>query len=203
MKRDGKGSTTPDSSGLAGAGITEAAVRKATRRGWGEWYELLDAAGAREMTHPLIVAVVARHETSAWWQQMITVAYEQARGLREKHQRDDGFAANASKIILAGITRVYSAWTDDDTRAAWLDSTGWHIRKTVPYKSLRATWTDGRTHVEVHLWPRAEGKTLVQVEHHRLGNTEEVHRAKAFWSLALERLRGLLETAHEPHSLAA
>lgn len=203
MRRDGKAVSTADSSALAGGGVCDAAVRKATGKGWGEWYDLLDAAGAREMTHQQIVAVVSRHERGGWWQQMITVAYERARGLRERHQKDDGFSATASKIIKAGVTRVFGAWTEDGARAPWLDATGWHVRKSTPYRSLRITWTDGKTHLDVYFWPRGLGKTLVQIEHSKLGSVEEVARLRTFWSEALEKLRELLETADEPHSLAA
>jgi hypothetical protein len=203
MKRDGRATAAPDSSRLAGAGISEAAVRKATGRGWGDWYGLLDGVGAREMTHPGIVAVVARHQPGSWWQQMIAVAYEQARGLRERHQKDDGFVANASKTIRAGVTRVYSAWADDEIRSGWLDAAGWHIRKATPCKSLRITWMDGHTHLDVCLWPRGEGVTLVQVQHSKLANFEDVARLKTFWGVALERLRELLEVERQPQPLAA
>jgi uncharacterized protein YndB with AHSA1/START domain len=203
MKREGKGTVAGDTSGLVGAGVSDAAVRKATGKGWGEWFDLLDAVGARAMCHQQIIAEVVRHGPGDWWQQMISTAYEQARSLRERHQGEEGFAANASKVIKAGVTRVYEAWTQDDLRAGWLDCSGWHVRKATPCKSLRITWKDGRTHLEVALWPRGVGKTLIQVEHNRLPTLEEVHRSKAFWSLALERLRELLETADQPHSLAA
>lgn len=204
MKKDGKASAASETSSLVGAGVGDAAVRKATGRGWGDWYDLLDAAGAREMTHPQIVSIVSQHQTGTWWQQSIAVAYEQARGLRERHQRDDGFCANASKTIKAGVTRVFAAWTEDALRAGWLDASGWHLRKATPYRSLRITWKDGRTHLDVHLWPRTENKTLVQVQHSRLHRLEEAHRLKAFWGVALERLRELLESADTPHhSLAA
>lgn len=188
---------------ITGGGITDAAVRKGTGKGWGEWYEFLDAAGAREMTHPQIVAVVARREASEWWQQMITVAYEQARGLREKHQKDDGFAANAGKTINAGIMRLFAAWTDDEIRSTWLEATGWNIRKSTPYKNLRITWSDGKTHLEVFFWPRTEAKTLVQVQHSKLGSPDDVIRMKAFWSAALERLRELVENTHQTQVLVA
>lgn len=188
---------------IAGGGIADAAVRKGTGRGWGEWYEFLDAEGAREMTHPQIVAVVARRETSEWWQQMITTAYEQARGLREKHQKDDGFSANAAKTINAGVMRLFAAWTDDEIRSSWLDSSGWNLRKATPYKTLRITWKDGRTHVEVFFWPRTESKTLIQVQHSKLSSPEDVHRLKAFWGVALERLRETVENTNQPQSLAA
>jgi uncharacterized protein YndB with AHSA1/START domain len=202
MKRDGRGTTHSDSSGLVGSGITDSAIRKGTGKGWGEWYGLLDAAGAREMTHQQIVSVVAAQQAGEWWQQMITVAYEQARGIRTKHHKDDGFSANASKTIKAGVTRLFDAWVDDEQRAAWLDATGWHIRKSTPYKNLRFTWVDGRTHVEVHLWPRGEGRTLIQIEHSKLSTLDDVQRLKAFWGVALERLRKLTEAIDRPEALA-
>ncbi len=197
--------TTPplEPSRITGGGITDAAVRKGTGRGWGEWYEYLDAAGAREMTHPQIVAIIAQRETADWWQQMITVAYEQARGLRDKHQKDDGFSANAGKTINAGIMRLFAAWTDDDVRSSWLDSSGWRIRKSTPYKSIRIKWKDGRTHVEVFFWPRTESKTLVQVQHSKLDSPEDAQRLKAFWGVALERLRETVENTNHPRVLTA
>jgi hypothetical protein len=203
MKRGGRGTATNDSTGPVGNGISETAVRKATGKGWGDWYSLLDAAGAREMTHQQIIGVVAGQESGGWWQQAITVAYEQARSIRTKHPKDDGFSANASKTIRAGVTRVFAAWVEDPVRAGWLDTTGWHIRKSIPYRTLRVTWTDGRTHLDIHFWPRGEGRTLIQIDHSRLGTVEDVQRFRGFWASALERLRELLETVNQPESLAA
>lgn len=203
MKRDVRGSTTTDSAGLAGGGITDTAIRKATGKGWGEWYDLLDSAGAREMTHQQLRSVIGREGAGEWWQQMIAVAYEQARGIRGKQHKDEGFAATASKTLKAGVTRVYAAWTEDEARSAWIDSTGWNIRRATPYKNLRITWVDGHSHIEVFLWPRGEGRTLIQVEHNKLGSLGDVQRLKAFWGVALERLRELLETADQPAALSA
>lgn len=196
-------STGGETSVLAGAGISDTAVRKATGKGWGDWYSLLDAAGAREMNHRQIIALVSRYQAGEWWQQQVSVAYEQARNLRDKHQKDDGFAASGSKVINAGVTRVYAAWTDDGIRATWLDSSGWHIKKAVLYKSLRITWKDGRTHLDVYLWPRAEGRTLVQIEHSKLGTLHDVDRLKTFWGVTLERLRRMLESSPMPQLLPA
>lgn len=203
MKRGGRGSAGGESSGTVGTGISETAVRKATGKGWGDWYALLDASGAREMTHHQIMEVVAAQHAGEWWQQTITVAYERARSLRTNHPRDDGFSATANKAIKAGVTRVFSAWVEDSTRAAWLDATGWNIRKSTPYRSLRITWVDGRTHLDVHFWPRGEGRTLVQLDHSRLGSVEDAARFRTFWGAALERLREFLETVQQPESLAA
>lgn len=203
MKRDGRGSAAGDSSGLGGTGITDTAVRKATGKGWGDWYAVLDAAGAREMTHQQIMAVIARDPVADWWQQVITVTYEKARSIRSKHHKDDGFSANASKAINAGVTRLFDAWADDAQRALWLETPGWHVRKSTPYKQLRATWVDGRTQIEVHFWPRSEHRTLIQVEHSKLSSLADVQRLKAFWAAALEHLRAMVETADHPQLLTA
>ena len=57
-------------------------MREATGRGWEEWLESLDAAGALDWEHKEIVAYLEREHpevTSGWWRQSIAVGYEQAR----------------------------------------------------------------------------------------------------------------------------
>ncbi len=62
--------------------VTDSAVKEATGRDWKGWMRALDAAGAGELNHKQLVAHLAREVESAWWQQSIAVAYEQARGKR-------------------------------------------------------------------------------------------------------------------------
>ncbi|RKG89579.1 SRPBCC domain-containing protein [Corallococcus terminator] len=62
--------------------VTDAAVKEATGRDWKTWMRALDAAGAAELNHKQLVAHLAREVESSWWQQSISVAYEQARGKR-------------------------------------------------------------------------------------------------------------------------
>lgn len=65
------------------AGVRTEAVLKATGRAWDEWLRVLDRAGARRMPHQEIAALLARKfAVPGWWCQMVTVGYEQARGLR-------------------------------------------------------------------------------------------------------------------------
>jgi len=41
---------------------------------------ILDKAGAKKMDHKQIVAYLSeQHQVGPWWQQMVTVGYEQAR----------------------------------------------------------------------------------------------------------------------------
>jgi hypothetical protein len=69
------------------AGISNEAVKARTGRTWPEWFAILDEAGAPVVGHKGIVTLLTKyHRVGHWWRQMITVAYEQERGLREKHQ---------------------------------------------------------------------------------------------------------------------
>jgi hypothetical protein len=66
------------------AGISDAAVQAKTGKTWPEWLALLDRAGARKMNHQEIASYL--HDElgcSGWWSQMVTVGYEQARGMRD------------------------------------------------------------------------------------------------------------------------
>ena len=55
--------------------VADESVLERTGRSWTEWFELLDAAGSRGMSHQEIVALVARrYALDPWWQQAVTVA---------------------------------------------------------------------------------------------------------------------------------
>ena len=81
------------------AGISNAAVKKATNKTWARWLEVLDAAGATRMTHKDIAAHLYRKypDIGGWWRQMVTVGYEQTRGLREKTKRQADFPSAAAR----------------------------------------------------------------------------------------------------------
>ena len=51
--------------------MSDAAVQSKTGKTWPEWFKVLDAAGARKMSHQQIVAVLSKqHGVGPWWQQM-------------------------------------------------------------------------------------------------------------------------------------
>jgi len=175
-------------------GISSQAVRARTGKGWDEWFAILDTIGAREMGHQKIVSYLAeKHGVPGWWCQMVTVAYEQERGLRQKHQTPRGFQASASKTIAVSVERLFQAWSDPQVRRQWLGDEAIVIRKATPSKSLRITWSDGRTSVDVNLYPKGHAKSQVSLQHEKLASDEEVARVKAYWAQTLERLKALLE----------
>jgi len=180
--------------GLRLAGVGSEAVARATGRAWDEWLKVLDRAGAKTMPHKEIALMLSRKfAVPDWWSQMVTVGYEQARGLRAVNQRAGGFAANASKTVGTAVERLYDAWNDPAVRSRWLLDAPVEVRRSTDGKSMRMTWTLGGSNVEVGFFSKGAGKSQVQVEHAKLKNAADVLRQKEFWKDALERLKALLE----------
>lgn len=172
--------------------VSDEAVTAATGKAWDAWFAELDAAGAINMSHKEIVAYLsAHHDISGWWQQSIAVAYEKARGLREKHQKADGFSVSASKTVAVPVDELYRAWEDGAQRARWLGES-FSVRRATPSKSMRITWNDN-TNLDVHFYAKGEQKSQVTLEHSKLPDRESAERQKAFWREALSRLKSALE----------
>lgn len=171
-----------------------AAVEQATGRSWDAWFADLDAWGARGRSH----REIARHlqdelAVSGWWAQAITVGYERARGLRDKHQRaDGGYAVGVSKTVPAPVERLFAAVVDPELRARWLPDGQLSERTATPSRSARFDWGDGRTRVVFWFVSKDDGRSTVGVEHERLADADEAADVKAAWKARLARLAELL-----------
>lgn len=173
-------------------GTSSEAAEKATGKPWAEWMALLDEAGGRSMTHKEIVAWLgANHRVSAWWMQQIAVAYENSRGLRQKHEMPDGYQISRSRTIPAAAETLYHAWLDEATRAHWLSDAAFTARKVTPHKIIRLAWDDD-TAVEVRLTEKGAGRTTITVQHNKLPDAEAAERMKGYWAAALERLEAAI-----------
>ena len=177
------------------AGISSEAVHAKTGKGWTEWFALLDKAGAAKWPHKEIASYLHDDcDCPPWWSQMVTVGYEQARGLRVKHQTATGFTAHASKTVAVAISKLFAAWKDQKTLAKWLPAAAKiTIRKATRNKSLRVTWIDGKSSIEVQFYTKGVDKSQVTVEQKKLANAKAVAKTKAYWTAALGKLRALLE----------
>ena len=173
--------------------ISSEAVKAKTGKSWDEWFALLDSKGCAEMTHTEIVAVL--HNTfhvQDWWQQMITVTYEQARGKRLVHQRPDGYQISKSKTIKASIDLAFKAWTDEKVREKWLADPKISIRKATQNHTLRITWIDGETDLDVFFYPKGE-KVQVSLNHSKLPDPQKAEEMKEYWAHQLSNLACFLE----------
>ncbi|HXF79672.1 MAG TPA: hypothetical protein VN598_12460 [Usitatibacter sp.] len=182
------------------AGVGSAAVLKATGRTWEEWLKVLDRAGAKAMAHRDIAALLNRKfSLTSWWSQMVTVGYEQARGLRKVHQQASGFAANASRTMGAALDKLFHAWHDPTARAQWLKDAPVEVKRATKGRSMRIKWTPNGSNVDVGFTAKGPGKTSVQVSHGKLASPAEVARQKAFWKDALARLEAMFEPVSGLH----
>lgn len=173
------------------------AVKAKTGKVWADWFKILDKAGAKKMTHQEIVALLIEdHGIGPWWRQMVTVTYEQARGLRAKHQKPGGFEISVGRTVAAPVSKVFKAWQDENTRKLWLTTTGspLTIRKATANKNIRMTWTDGKTNVEAAFAAKSTGKTQVVAQHSKLPDEKAAARMKTFWAGALDSLKELVES---------
>ncbi len=177
------------------AGISSEAVENGTGESWAHWLRVLDRLGAEKMAHKEIAVILHDgHGLSGWWAQMVTVGYEQARGLRVPGQKADGFSANASRTIAAPVERAFTMIANSTGRRQWIgvpEST-FEVTKATPTKSVRIAWK-GDTRVEINLYAKGANKCMVQVQHNKLPDAEQAERAKKFWGAALDMLRGKLE----------
>src|SRR5436190_22334159 len=92
-------------------GISSEAVAAKTGKTWPQWLKILDADGAGKLDHRGIVRILReKHDIGPWWQQMVTVGYEKARGRRVDHQRPPGFFISASKPFAVPIASIFPVW---------------------------------------------------------------------------------------------
>ena len=169
-------------------------IRRNTGRGWDEWFDLLDAWGAVRRPHPEIARWLEEHAVGGWWAQGVTVAYEQARGLRDPGQRRGGlYEVNASKTVAVPVERLYEAFADPALRGRWLPAAAFEIRTARPARSIRANWEDGSTRLLVTFTARGEAKSQVAVTHERIPDAPAADKLKAFWRERVSVLKQVLE----------
>jgi hypothetical protein len=174
--------------------MSDEAVKAKTGKNWKEWFAILDQAGARKLSHQEIVKYLhTKQGLGPWWQQMVTVTYEQGRGLRELHQKPGGYEISVSRTVNVSLGKLYKAFANDKARKAWLAEDGLVVRKATTDKSMRVTWSDGKTSLEIGFYSKGEDKSQVAVQHSKLPDAKASAKMKKYWGEALDRLRKTLE----------
>lgn len=196
--------------------VTNRAVREATGRAWGGWFEVLDAVGASEWDHQGIVGYLAREHPAvgAWWQQSITVAYEQARGKRAVGETADaGYEVGVRRTVSAARDEVWEIlvarpdlWlgvgADVDVertgpysvaagRADLLAATG-DVRVVRPGHRVRMTWRPegwaAPATVQLTLSASLSGKTTIGVHLEKLPDAPAREAMRSYWRAVLAHL---------------
>jgi len=172
---------------------SDEAVQAKTGKAWAEWFRILDKAGAKKMPHKEIAAYLRdKQGVGPWWGQMVAVAYERERGLRQKFQKCDGeFSASGSRTMAVPMAKAFAAWTDDKLRAKWLPDGKLEITTATPGKYVRGEWGDSR--LAVGFYAKGPDKTQIAVDHMKLASSRESAIMKSYWFEALNRLQVVLE----------
>ena len=175
------------------AGMSDATLKARTGCAWERWVRALDRVQAYSWPHRRIAAYVRQtYKVADWWCQTVAVGYERIKGLRVVGQRrDGGFEASKSKTFAASLARLYRAWSDARTRARWLPGVDLTIRTATRGKSMRITWPD-RTAVDLYFTAKGAAKSLVAVQHRKLGDQAAATRMKAYWADRLGALGEVL-----------
>ena len=174
--------------------MSDAAVKEKTGKTWKEWFAILDKAGARKLSHQEIVKYLhTKQGVGPWWQQMMTVTYEEARGLRERYQKPAGYQISVSRTVKAPLPKLYKAFAGEKARKGWLAENGLVVRTATTDKSMRVTWSDRKSSLEISFLPKGDGKSQVVVQHSKLPDAKASAKMKKYWGAALDRLREALE----------
>ncbi|HEY0462861.1 MAG TPA: hypothetical protein VGC79_01575 [Polyangiaceae bacterium] len=173
-------------------GVSSDAVARRTGKSWAEWFALLDAAGAAQLDHKGIVAVLAqRHGVGPWWQQMVTVAYEQARGKNGNTATDDGFQVDVSKVLELPLAKLFRFWAEPSERNKWLADDRFSIHKSTASKSIRASWGRGVSRIDVDFCEKGPSKSQVTVQHNRIETSDAAEQMKAYGAKKIRALEAL------------
>jgi hypothetical protein len=185
--------------------VGEAGVVKKTGHGYDHWFAVLDAFGALEKGHTASAEHLCdAHGVPGWHAQMITVAYERARGLRGANQSSaGGFQVSVSKTVTGTPADVVEAIRQGRRRTQWLGVAGPSLARALEaafagpkpvqvktkgdgYAWLRFKW-DGST-VEVRITGKPNGRASVVADNKKLADAGLVESRRALWRAALEGL---------------
>jgi uncharacterized protein YndB with AHSA1/START domain len=196
MEKTGESYTAARLRLLQGFASPDTTIRERTGRGWEEWFDLLDDAGAMEMTHRETARWLAEREglhPLAWNVQAVVGGYDIARRGRQVGEHEDGFTVTASKTVAVPVERLYAAFVDPGERERWLPGGDLRERTTIAPRSARFDWGDGATRVHVTLAAKGDGKSTAALSHERLPDAAEADRMKAYWRERVATLKEVLE----------
>lgn len=173
-------------------GISSDAVKARTGRGWDEWIKALDRAKAHALPHKEIAQLIHdKFGIGPWWCQMVTVGYEQAKGLRKVHEKTDGFSASLSRTVPVPLDALFELWADGKRRKKLMGAAKYKVTTTNPNKWLRLAFDDG-TRVDVGFYAKGEGKSQVTFQHNKLRSADDVASRKLYWTEVADRMKAAL-----------
>ncbi len=171
--------------------MSDAAVKAKTGKDWAGWFGALDRAGAADLEHRDIAALLSdRRGVPGWWSQMVTVEYERARGRRTRHQAAGGYQVAVSKTVGVGLGDLYDWAAKPARRRAWFPRKPFVPSSQTRNKYLRGAW-GGAARLEIGFYAKGAGKAQIAVGVTKLARRADVEIARAAWRKALDKLAAL------------
>lgn len=178
------GRPAPPAGADRSAEISDARLGSGTGRSAADWFALLDRADAARLSHERIARLlIDDHEVAPWWAQVITVRYEQGRGLPSPGLQPDGSYAVAVGRSLRGEPLELLELLVDRL-AGYVEG----VQATVVRSATRpsAEWTLSNGDVlTVAVSPSTGGKCSVAVTQARLRLPERVQPVREGLAQAL------------------
>ncbi len=193
--------------------VSTEAVQKATGKNWDEWLQIIDKTGGEKLSHKDIVTFLGEnYDISPWWQQMITVGFEFARGRRVTGQTaDDGFQIGVQKTVAVPQEKVWDFLLSKKGLHIWLgeidniilkkgaeylteDGTIGEIRSIIAAQKIRLIYKPKNYKKETTLQislscPRnTRSKTNINFHHEKLSGTQQRNEMRHHWKKVLDHI---------------
>ena len=174
--------------------INTESIEKATGKSWEAWVRELDKLGARELSHAELARLINRQlegmESSGWWAQGITVAYEQHTGKRIPGQLANGlFELAVSKSVSCPRSELFPAivkWFESRGELNSREALKPRSTETPKRSNWRCDFADG-SKFSATVEDLGEKSKLV-LSHTAIPTKEEADKWKAYWKDVADEL---------------
>ena len=174
--------------------VSSAAVKARTGKDWATWFQVLDREGAAKLDHRSIASLLSRkYRLPGWWAQTVTVEYERARGLRQRHENTDGFSVAVSRTMATSLSGLYAATANEARRRSWFPRGAFEPSSQTRNKYFRGRW-NRNSRLEIGFYGQGADKSRIAVQVRKLPKKADVEQQRKAWKSALAKLEGLLES---------
>lgn len=191
--------------------ITSNSVHKHTDKNWDQWIQILNKAGASNLTHKEIVLLLKnKYKLSAWWQQLVTSCYEVYIGRKIPGQNSKGhYQTTVTKVFHVDQKKLWKLIMSDLGVSIWLKPLSpvkiliknqfecegeifGEFRTMLAPKRIRFTWQDSdwpqSTTVQIYLFQQGKNKTGIAFMHEKLKDLRAKNQMHAYWRNVLNEL---------------
>jgi hypothetical protein len=191
--------------------VSSASVEKGTGKNWDKWIGHLEKAGARNLTHQEIVALLkTKFKVKGWWQQVVTGGYELHIGRRLEGQNLKGdYSVTVTKAMPIDQKALWKKLWSAEGIAAWLNPMSeFSLRVKSPFEveggiygevrsflapvRARLSWRDSdwpkATYVQIYIVKREGKKSILAIMHDGLKTAALKEQMRKHWRAAIGRI---------------